>query len=390
MAVVLLLLVLAAVIAALLLFRTFSGEISASHSHVPPPVKRALAPSRSFLSQPQVTLVTFENQSLFVRTDPKHRVISMLSTPSSASVPTAGGSPQRIAQVYAVGGTAGVIRSVRSASGLLTNHVALIAPTQVPRLVDAIGGIHVSDRAYALSIGHAVGGELYLRGPAALRYLDSAGPPGSTVRSERDRAFLEAIVNRLMDASAFSDLQHLARTFSKTVATDLSAADTVALALLRLRITSLVECGTAGGASLASAQSKLVLGRFRGGLPTRTAGTRAIPRSGCSVTSVSTAGVPAALISIGGAAVGVLPFLPAIGAFVIALDLFMLLMLLGVPRLFRDRVSDIGQVESSYPVRAYGESLGLRIRYGFSRSPLWAIAAAGLGLLIGYLVSGRF
>ena len=347
-AVIVLLLVLAPVVAALLMFRALSGEISASNRRVPLPAKTALVPSPNLLSQPQVILVTFENASLFVRTDPKERLISILSMPSSAFAPTEGGGPQSIGQAYAVAGSAGVIRFARSALGLLTTHVALIEPTQIAPLVEAIGGVHIRDRAYALNSGQAGGGEIDLQGLAARRYLDSAGPPGTALRGERERILLEAIVNRLLDVSTFSKLRRLAHTFSETVATDLSPANTVALALLRLRIKSLIECGTAEGSSLASSRSKLVLRQFLGGLPTRAPGTGALPRSGCRAISASATGVPAAIISIGGSSLGVLPFLPAIATFVIVLDLIMLLMLLRVPQLLARAGTGIGRLRRNH------------------------------------------
>jgi anionic cell wall polymer biosynthesis LytR-Cps2A-Psr (LCP) family protein len=343
LAVVLLLLVLVAVVAALVTFRNFRGEVHTSNRRVPRSAQKALAPSGDFLSRPQVILVNFEKASLFVRTDPKQHRISILSVPANVAVQTEGGGFETFEKVYSVSGNAGVIRLARSALGLLTTHVALIEPNQIGSLVAAVGGVHIRDRAYALSLGRTGDAEIDLQGEAARRYLDSAGSPGADLRNERERILLNGVVNRLLDVANFSTLRRLAHTFSKTVATDLSPAKTLALALLRLRTKSIVECSMANGSSFPSSGNKRVLLQFHGGLPTRANGRAALPQSGCGATNVSATSVPEAIISLSGSAIGLLPFLPAIAIVAIALDLMMLLILLRVPQVALRAASGVGR-----------------------------------------------
>jgi anionic cell wall polymer biosynthesis LytR-Cps2A-Psr (LCP) family protein len=341
-AVIALLLVLAGIVAGLVIFRTFTEEIAASNQRLPRSATTVLARSRSFLSQPQLMLVTFDGSSLFVRTDPNQRLISILSVPSSAYGLTKDSGLQTVGGAYALGGSAGVIRFARSVLGLRTTHVALIEPGQIAPLIEAVGGVRIRDRAYSLISGRAGNGEIDLNGPEAGQYLESAGP-SEALRPERERVLLEAIVLRLMNVSSFSKLLRLAHTFPERVATDLSTTDAVALALLRLRIKSVVECGTAEGSSLASSGSERVMRQFLGKSPTRARGKSVLPRSGCRATSVGSAGVPAAIISVGSSILAVWPFLPAIAMFVIALDLIMLVMLLRIPHRLVSAGRGIGQ-----------------------------------------------
>src|SRR5919204_5750338 len=137
-AVIALLLVLAGIVAGLVIFRTFTEEIAASNQRLPRSATTVLARSRSFLSQPQLMLVTFDGSSLFVRTDPNQRLISILSVPSSAYGLTKDSGLQTVGGAYALGGSAGVIRFARSVLGLRTTHVALIEPGQIAPLIEAV------------------------------------------------------------------------------------------------------------------------------------------------------------------------------------------------------------------------------------------------------------
>jgi anionic cell wall polymer biosynthesis LytR-Cps2A-Psr (LCP) family protein len=364
-AVVVLLLLLGLIVTGLVVFQNFSSQVTGSNHRVPHATRVILPKRRSIRSQPQLLLVRFDQASLFVRTNPSRHLVSILSVPSSAYAMNEG-KRETIANAFASGGTAALIRFMRSALGLTTTHVAVVEPNEVAPLVDAVGGVEIRDPSYALASGRGRGGEIAFDGPDARRYLESAE---GTLRRNRERAVLEAAVARLMSASGLSTMTRLAREFPKIVATDMSPQDAAALAFLRLRLKRLVECGAEGGSSLVSPASHRELQQFLGRAPAQAQNGRVLPESGCRASQVASAGVPAAIVSVASATLSIFPLLPAIAIGVVALDLLMLLLLLRVPHL----LVGLGRVVGPALV---GAGIG-RLGYGHVSAAAGTLASGG-------------
>ena len=324
---IVLLLLLAALVGAFVAFQRYQKEIHASHRRVPAAAERALAPSHDVLSTPQLVLIVFDRASLLARTDPDHRLISFLSIPESAYLRAPGGTT--VAGVLRTTGAAGLVRFARSALDLQVAHIALIRPHDVAPFVDALGGIQIQDPSSFGGFGRA-GRPALLDGADAERYIVRAGPSGSRTRRERERAVLGAIIARLASATSLSKLPRLARTFSATVATDLSPRETLALALVRLSSKRSIQCGLPEGSTFEQPQSKHILGQFEAARPTQKQG-RIFPANGCRAAPLSLR-APAAVIFFGKQAVALFPFVPELVAVAIAVDVMLLLALLGVPQ----------------------------------------------------------
>jgi hypothetical protein len=325
---ILLLLFLAVVVGGLVAFRSFRKEVRASNGRVPPATKRALAPSGDVRSKPQLVMIVFDRASLFARTDPDRRLISLLSIPGSAYVRAPGGTT--VGDVLGTAGAAGFVRFARSALNLQVTHIALLRPRDIAPLVDAVGGVQIEDASLSRGFGRQ-GGQVVLDGAEADHYVASAGPASSLTRRERERAVLEAVITRLASVASLSKLPHLARTFSATVATDLSPGETLALALVRLRSKLSIQCGLPEGSALERPRSKLVLRQFAGAKPTPRKQARIFPSNGCRATALSVR-APAAVIFFGKQALALFPFVPELAAVAVALDLILLLALLGAPQ----------------------------------------------------------
>lgn len=325
---ILLLLFLAVVVGGLVAFRSFRKEVQASNGRVPAATKRALAPSGDVRSKPQLVMIVFDRASLFARTDPDRRLISLLSIPGSAYVRAPGGTT--VGDVLGTAGAAGFVRFARSALNLQVTHVALLRPRDIAPLVDAVGGVQIEDASLSRGFGRP-GGQVVLDGGEADHYVASAGPASSLTRRERERAVLEAVITRLASVASLSKLPHLARTFSATVATDLSPGETLALALVRLRSKLSIQCGLPEGSALERPRSKLVLRQFAGAKPTPRKQARIFPSNGCRATALSVR-APAAVIFFGKQALALFPFVPELAAVAVALDLILLLALLGAPQ----------------------------------------------------------
>jgi anionic cell wall polymer biosynthesis LytR-Cps2A-Psr (LCP) family protein len=365
-AVILLLLLLAGLVAGLIAFLSFRNEVRQSNRRVPTAAQRALAQSNDVESEPQLVLIVFDRASLFARTDPDRGVVSLLSVPSSAYVPAHGRTT--VEKILRDGGAAGLVRFARSALDLPVAHIALLRPHDIGPLVDAIGGVRIQDP----SLG--IGAPSLFGGTGAERYLESAGPLGSGMRRERERAMLEAIITRLAEVASFSRLPHLARTFSTTIATDLSPRDTLALALVRLRSKLSIQCALPEGTALEWPRLKGVLRQFLGVAPPPPTQAGVFPSKGCRATKLS-APLPRALIFFGEHALALFPFVPELAGLAIALDLLLLLMLVGAPQalirvwkerpLTRQRPSGagLGEPRPKHPVtsQSLSEALGNRV-----------------------------
>jgi anionic cell wall polymer biosynthesis LytR-Cps2A-Psr (LCP) family protein len=325
---ILLLLLLAVVVGGLVAFQSFRKEVRASNGRVPAATKRALAPSGDALSKPQLVMIVFDRASLFARTDPDRRLISLLSIPGNAYVRAPGGTT--VGDVLGTAGAAGLVRFARGALHLQVTHIALLRPHDIAPLVDAVGGVQIEDASLSGGFGRP-GGPVVLDGAEADHYVATAGPASSLTRRERERAVLEAIITRLASVASLSMLPHLARTFSATVATDLSPGETLALALVRLRSKLSIQCGLPEGSALEHARSELVLRQFAGAKPTPRKQARIFPSNGCRATALSVR-APAAVIFFGKQALALFPFVPELAAVAVALDLILLLALLGAPQ----------------------------------------------------------
>lgn len=279
----LLLLVLAALIGGLVAFDGFRKDVHASNRRVPASTKRALAPSSDVLSKPQLVLIVFDRASLFARTDPDRGLISLLSVPGDVHLRRAGG--RTVGDVLGTTGATGLVRFVRSGVGLDVTHVALLGPHDIAPLVEAIGGIRIRDAS--IGRGDKPAGTAFLDGAEADRYLASAGGPSSLTRRERERALLEAVFGRLASVASLSKLPNLARTFSATVATDLSPRDTLGLAVVRLRSTRSVQCGIPASSAFEQPHNRQMLREFLGLKATPEEQRHIFPSSGCSAAALS-------------------------------------------------------------------------------------------------------
>jgi anionic cell wall polymer biosynthesis LytR-Cps2A-Psr (LCP) family protein len=376
-ALILLLLLLAVVVGGVVAFRSFRNGVRASNGRVPAATKRALAPSGDLLSKPQLVMIVFDRASLFARTDPDRRLISLLSIPGGAYVRAGGGTT--VGDVLETRGAAGLVRFARGALHLRVTHIALLRPRDIAPLVDAVGGVQIEDASLSGGFGRS-GGAVVLDGAQAADYVATAGPAISLTRRERERAVLEAIITRLASVASLSKLPHLARTFSATVSTDLSPGETLALALVRLRSKLSIQCGLPEGSALEHPSSKLVLRQFAGAKPPPRKQARIFPSSGCRSTALSVR-APAAVIFFGKQALALFPFVPELAVVAVAVDLILILALLGAPQALvgiarggatwgRRPGAGVGDAERKEPVPSTSASEVLADRVGTHTAPV--------------------
>ena len=196
---------------------------------------------------------------MLVRTDPKRHRIAYLSIPRDLYVDISSHGRQKINAAYQIGGAALQLRAVKDFTGLEINHVALVDFSSFRDLIDAIGGVTVTNAKAILSNrfdcpftaavcrdwkGWSFGkGKIELDGRRALVYsrirenrLD-AGDTDFT-RGARQQQVVNAVGDKLASISTFFRLPFIGGDLLKPLTTDLSAWELLQLGWARFRAPS--------------------------------------------------------------------------------------------------------------------------------------------------------
>jgi LCP family protein required for cell wall assembly len=196
---------------------------------------------------------------MLVRTDPKRHRIAYLSIPRDLYVEISSHGRQKINAAYQIGGAALQLRAVKDFTGLEINHVALVDFGSFRDLIDAIGGVTVTNDKEILSNrfdcpftaavcrdwkGWRFGkGKIELDGRRALAYsrirenrLD-AGDTDFT-RGSRQQQVVSAVGDKLANVGTFFHLPFIGGDLLKPLASDLSAWDLLQLGWVRFRASS--------------------------------------------------------------------------------------------------------------------------------------------------------
>ena len=196
---------------------------------------------------------------MLVRTDPKRHRIAYLSIPRDLYVDISSHGRQKINAAFQIGGAALQVRAVKDFTGLEVNHVAVVDFGSFRDLIDAIGGVTVTNGKEILSNrfdcpftaavcrdwkGWRFGkGKIELDGRRALVYsrirenrLD-AGDTDFT-RGSRQQQVVSAVGDKLASVGTFFHLPFIGGSLLKPLATDLSAWDLLQLGWVRFRSSS--------------------------------------------------------------------------------------------------------------------------------------------------------
>jgi LCP family protein required for cell wall assembly len=168
---------------------------------------------------------------------PSSGEIAALSIPRDSRVEVPGIGVRRINAAHSLGGMPLTIETVEMLLGLPIDYFVEIDVPGIVKLVDAIGGVDIEvekrmyyrDRSQHLEIDLQPGFQ-HLNGMQAMGYVrfrhDAAGDLG---RMERQRTFLRAVMHEVLAPRNIARLPKLAQTFVRTVNTNLSVGDLLAL-----------------------------------------------------------------------------------------------------------------------------------------------------------------
>lgn len=144
------------------------------------------------------------------------------------------GTSDKINHAYAFGGAAMSMDTVEKMLNIPIDHYVSINMEGLKELVDAVGGISVSNTLEFAQDGYTFNvGKVDLDGDQALSYsrMRYEDPNGDYGRQERQRKIVDAIVRKMLSFSGVSQYQGVLDTLSEHVKTDLSFDDLKTIAL---------------------------------------------------------------------------------------------------------------------------------------------------------------
>src|SRR5205085_1980969 len=123
-------------------------NLQRSNAHVPPRLRAALGPARSVTSKPNVVLVQGlgltgqpAGATTLFRTDPTRLEVASLSLPPSVGI-----NGKTLAATLDHGPTSGILAAL-GVAGLRVDHVALVSLAHLTDMVDALGGVTITNPA---------------------------------------------------------------------------------------------------------------------------------------------------------------------------------------------------------------------------------------------------
>jgi polyisoprenyl-teichoic acid--peptidoglycan teichoic acid transferase len=260
----------------------FRGSMDAANKRVDASTRAALVPGGSLLSKASTTLVLGSDRRstagpgrsdsiLLVRVDPARNRIAQLSIPRDLRVTIPGHGDDRINVAYALGGPALAIRTVQALTGIPINHVVLVDFSGFRDLVDALGGVTITNPEKIISNsfdGHPWRfgkGRLHLDGRHALAYArvreNTANPADNDLtRGLRQQRVLQAIARGLASPGTLLHLPSVGREIGKPLTTDLSADDLLELGWRQMRTSRTLHCRLGGTITSVGGASELIGG----------------------------------------------------------------------------------------------------------------------------------
>jgi LCP family protein required for cell wall assembly len=206
--------------------------------------------------------------------------VAMVSLPRDLWVTIPGYGEERVNAAYALGGAETAEQTVSGVLGVALEHHALIGLQGVRDVVDALGGIEINvtapihDPAYPTDDYRTIevnipAGPQHMNGETALRYARTRHQDSDFGRIVRQQQVLSAVRAALANPASWPRLPAVAAAAQRSIKTDLSLLDVVAIGAAFLRApgemerlaldTSLVTpFEGAGGAALLAPQQPAV------------------------------------------------------------------------------------------------------------------------------------
>jgi LCP family protein required for cell wall assembly len=238
-------------------FWEIRSAVEHSNAMITPAARRALdTPPGGLLGTPTNTLIigadgrrgetrSRADSIMIMRTDPGGGDVKWLSIPRDVRVEIPGQGTQKINASYFFGGQAGVIRAVRSVTGLPIHHLVVVNFRGFPKLVDELGGVTVRNPTAIVNCPYPGGrtvsfrrGDIELSGTRALEFVRVRKCDDDFRRAARQQAFVNALRGKVVSPTSLPWAPWRGAAAIRTVATDLGTMDMLKLGWLQVRLDS--------------------------------------------------------------------------------------------------------------------------------------------------------
>lgn len=164
--------------------------------------------------------------------------VRVLSIPRGTLMTAADGTSETISRIYRAGGPTEAVRAVRSLLGVTIHYYVVIDPKILAEMVDAVGGIDLyaemamdyEDPKANLFI-HIRQGYQHMDGDTVQKYLRyQSGELGDIGRVQRQRRFVRAMYDKLLQLDTVPKLPQLAAILQARVTTSVEVWDSGQLA----------------------------------------------------------------------------------------------------------------------------------------------------------------
>jgi LytR_cpsA_psr family len=232
----------------------FQSDVSAANSRIPVSVASALATGQAGADGSSVLIASpggTIRPAVVMRSDEAHHTTQVLLLPGGAEL---GGAA--IGDLTSKPDVATLISRL-DRSGLSVNHLILIDPSQLPAVVDGLGGVTIPNPKAIQSSGSAGAplelerGDVRITGSQAQAYVSSrlkAGPSASMSLDLRQARVLAAVGAALVQPASLSSARKAGSVIKARVATDLSASDILRWVGARVQASAATRCVATAGA----------------------------------------------------------------------------------------------------------------------------------------------
>jgi polyisoprenyl-teichoic acid--peptidoglycan teichoic acid transferase len=178
-----------------------------------------------------------------MRTDPDSGRVKYLSIPRDWRIDLPGHGTQKINAAFYFGGQEAMIKAVKRVTGLPINHLIVIKFTGFPKMIDALGGITVTNPTALVNCPYPGGttvsfpaGRIHLDGDRALQFSRVRKCDGDFERALRQQAVLAGMKSKILSVGSLWRAPWRGAAVVRTLQTDLSTTDLIKMGWLQARL----------------------------------------------------------------------------------------------------------------------------------------------------------
>jgi LCP family protein required for cell wall assembly len=235
-------------------YLALNGAVGEANDGITASARAALDPAPGgMLGTPQNTLILGVDKRkgararadtvLIMRTDPDAGRIKYLSIPRDWRIELPGQGTQKINAAFRFYGQAGMIRSVKRVTGLPIHHVIVVKLNRFPEMVDALGGVTVTNPTAIEDCYYEAGrtvsfpaGRIELNGAEALEFSRVRKCDDDFRRALRQQAVVAGMKSKVISMGALWRAPWRGADLVRNLQTDIGTMDMIKMGWLQARL----------------------------------------------------------------------------------------------------------------------------------------------------------